>query len=41
MNIQRLSPDGWDRFRRIRMDALMDSPNAFDSTLQDAAARIS
>lgn len=39
MIIQRLSADDWVRFRCIRMEALRDSPDAFGSTLEEAAAR--
>ena len=33
MDIQRLTPQEWERFRRIRLASLKDSPGAFGSTL--------
>ncbi|MEM9624287.1 MAG: GNAT family N-acetyltransferase [Pseudomonadota bacterium] len=39
MQIQRIAPDGWERYRRIRLRALQDAPDAFGTTLQEAASR--
>lgn len=36
MRIERLHASGWERLKRIRLQALRDSPDAFGSTYQDA-----
>jgi ribosomal protein S18 acetylase RimI-like enzyme len=38
MKIERLSPEHWQRFRRIRLASLRESPDAFGSTLAEAEA---
>ena len=41
MNIERLTPNESERFRAIRLDALREAPDAFDTTLEEAEARSS
>lgn len=39
MKIQRLAPTEWRRYRHIRMQALQNAPDAFGTTLEEAAER--
>lgn len=39
MNVLQLTAEDWARFRRIRMNALAEAPEAYGSTLEDASAR--
>jgi len=39
MKIERLAPDDWARFRKIRMASLQESPEAFSNTFADAESR--
>ena len=41
IRLQRLGPDEGPRLRAIRLRALRDAPDAFASTLEEAAARTS
>jgi len=36
MEIERLRPEDWKRLKKLRLDALKDSPDAFGSTLESA-----
>ncbi|MEM7019672.1 MAG: GNAT family N-acetyltransferase [Pseudomonadota bacterium] len=38
MEIQRIKPTEWERFKILRLAALADAPDAFDSTLEMAKA---
>ncbi|MEV0248499.1 GNAT family N-acetyltransferase [Nocardia sp. NPDC050712] len=40
VQILELTPDDWDRFRRIRLLALTEAPYAFGATLAEAVERI-
>ena len=35
MDIARISPDEWERFRAVRLESLSDSPTAFGSRYED------
>ncbi len=40
MDVEQMSPDGWERVRAVRLRALRDAPEAFGTTLEEARAMV-